>query len=353
MSFSRGKEIGEFQRENLVEEEKMYVAVSKEVKENNSMLTWALQNSGGKKVCIIHVHQPAKRIPTPIGYMLASASGEKEVKTFRDQERQEMLAVLDEYLRISQKSGVSIEKLYIEVDSIEKGIIQLVEEHNIENLVIGSAADRHYSRKMMEVRSRKAVYVRDHAPPSCHIWFVCNGYLIYTRKGIKPIDSSPVENAPVIIERDAGGISPTAPPRWSTDSIDNSASRSGSPHAFDGARRSLSLHPYLMTQNDSASSKAVETELANVKAELEWMKANVGEVPKKADELETKSHVAELEKVKAELESVKNGVLGMLRSAVEQKTMLENQTRNSAFLLQMLGEKLASAINVVDKHDEL
>lgn len=44
-------------------EEKIFVAVGKNLKENKSLLIWALQNSGGRKICIIHVHQPAQMIP--------------------------------------------------------------------------------------------------------------------------------------------------------------------------------------------------------------------------------------------------------------------------------------------------
>lgn len=44
-------------------EDKIYVAVAKQVKESKSVLLWALQNSGGKRICIIHVHTPAQMIP--------------------------------------------------------------------------------------------------------------------------------------------------------------------------------------------------------------------------------------------------------------------------------------------------
>ncbi len=44
-------------------EDMIYVAVGKEVKEFKSILLWALQNSGGKPICILHVHQPAQLIP--------------------------------------------------------------------------------------------------------------------------------------------------------------------------------------------------------------------------------------------------------------------------------------------------
>lgn len=44
-------------------EDKMYVAVGKDVKESEKTLAWALHNSGGRKICILHVHQPAQKIP--------------------------------------------------------------------------------------------------------------------------------------------------------------------------------------------------------------------------------------------------------------------------------------------------
>jgi hypothetical protein len=47
----------------IVIEDMIYVAVGKEMKESKSILLWALQNSGGKRICILHVHQPAQLIP--------------------------------------------------------------------------------------------------------------------------------------------------------------------------------------------------------------------------------------------------------------------------------------------------
>lgn len=55
-------EIVEEQPLALVVEEKIHVAVCKEVKESKLNLVWALQNSGGKRICITHVHQPAQMI---------------------------------------------------------------------------------------------------------------------------------------------------------------------------------------------------------------------------------------------------------------------------------------------------
>lgn len=57
-----GGEIEEEPDQGVVDEA-IYVAVSKDVKESKSNLIWAIQNSGGKKICILYVHVPATMIP--------------------------------------------------------------------------------------------------------------------------------------------------------------------------------------------------------------------------------------------------------------------------------------------------
>jgi hypothetical protein len=48
---------------SLAIDDVLYVAVGKDVGESKSTVLWALQNFSIKKVCLIHVHQPAKMIP--------------------------------------------------------------------------------------------------------------------------------------------------------------------------------------------------------------------------------------------------------------------------------------------------
>ncbi|GAU44028.1 hypothetical protein TSUD_349600 [Trifolium subterraneum] len=111
----------------------------------------------------------------------ANASTRQEVKAYREIESQDMHKTLDSYLLICQKMGVRANKLYIEMDCIEKGIIELISQHNIQNLVMGAASDKYHSRRMTGLRSKKAIYVCEQAPASCHIQFICKGYLIQTR----------------------------------------------------------------------------------------------------------------------------------------------------------------------------
>ncbi|GAB4844492.1 hypothetical protein Ancab_037870 [Ancistrocladus abbreviatus] len=174
-------------REEIVEvvEDKIFVAVGKEVKESKSTLIWALHNSTGKKICIIHVHQPSPTIPILGGRFPVSSVGKEELRAFREVERQEMLKILEEYIHICGQAGVRAEKLYIEMNSVEKGIVELIYKKRIGKLVMGAAADGRFSRKMTEPKSKKANYVRKEAPAFCHVRFICKGHLICTREGIK------------------------------------------------------------------------------------------------------------------------------------------------------------------------
>uniref|UniRef100_A0A7C9DZK0 RING-type E3 ubiquitin transferase n=1 Tax=Opuntia streptacantha TaxID=393608 RepID=A0A7C9DZK0_OPUST len=162
----------------------IFVAVGKAVKESKSTLIWALQKqkSKGKKICLIHVHQLAQFIPMTMGGKFpVSQVGERELMAFREQERREMLRVLDDYLQICAQFGVSAQKIHIEADSIEEGIVELISRHRIEQLVMGTAANSRYSRKTVEPKSKKANYVCQHAPDFCHLWFICKGLLVHTR----------------------------------------------------------------------------------------------------------------------------------------------------------------------------
>ncbi|GMH22463.1 hypothetical protein Nepgr_024306 [Nepenthes gracilis] len=182
-------------REELVEEpagsvveDKIFVALGKEVKESMSVLIWALRNSGGKKICIIHVHQPSQTISMLGGRFPLHSVTKKEVIANRKMERQAMVEALDEYVRICALAGVEAEKLFIERDSIEKGVVELIWQLRIGKLVMGAASNRRCIfcfREVKKPKSAKAIYVQQEAPAFCHIWFIGRGHLISMREGIK------------------------------------------------------------------------------------------------------------------------------------------------------------------------
>ncbi|XP_042442040.1 U-box domain-containing protein 33-like [Zingiber officinale] len=184
---SRGslREIVEEPRESPLpaEEEAVYVAVEKEFREWSDNFLWVLRNtSKEKKIVIVHVHRPAHRIPTELGWLPANQLKEKEVSAYRDDEREKMNQCLDEYVNLCSRVKVhKAETLVIEKDNVGKGLLELVANRGITKLVMGAAADRNYSRKMRAPKSKTALSLQQQADPSCKIWFVCKGNLICPR----------------------------------------------------------------------------------------------------------------------------------------------------------------------------
>ncbi|XP_030474343.1 U-box domain-containing protein 33-like isoform X1 [Syzygium oleosum] len=166
-------------------EDKIYVAVGKDMKESQSKLVWTVHQLGGNfKICIIHVLVPSRRIPMGgLGAGIpASSANEIVLREHRENERLNMHKILDNGLLVCKEMGVRAEKEFIKSDSIEKGIVELIHLHGIRKLVMGAAADKCYFKRMTEIKSRKAVFVRDKAHLSCQIWFICDRHLIRTRE---------------------------------------------------------------------------------------------------------------------------------------------------------------------------
>ncbi|KAL4621983.1 hypothetical protein ACB092_06G264600 [Castanea dentata] len=164
-------------------QEIIYVAVGDIVKESILTIAWALQKSKGKKICLLHVLQPSQTIPLLGTRFPASSLEEEQVKAHRKTEMKNMLKTLNRYLLICRQIGVQVGVVHTAMESIEKGIVDLISKHGIKKLVMGAAADKNYSRKLKDLKSKKAIYVRQEAPASCHIQFICKGNLIHTREG--------------------------------------------------------------------------------------------------------------------------------------------------------------------------
>ncbi|KFK37378.1 hypothetical protein AALP_AA4G249200 [Arabis alpina] len=145
-------------------EEKIYVAVGSTVWKNTSNLIWALENYKGNKICIVHIHQPSPMIPVLGTKFEASTADEELVRAYRGKETAKTDKILQEYLSICLRKGVQAEKLCIEMDSIEKGIVETIYHHRIRKFVMGAAADKHYSMeaKMDEVRALSSLLSEFH-----------------------------------------------------------------------------------------------------------------------------------------------------------------------------------------------
>ncbi|CAN1237188.1 U-box domain-containing protein 33 [Linum grandiflorum] len=195
-SSSISSSIGEISPVARVIDEKIYVAVGKTFDKSKSAVVWALQNSGGKKICVLHVHQPAQMIPLLGAKFEASTLKEREVKAYRDIQRGKMHKVLAEYLRLCGRVGVRAEAMVIEKESIEEGILELISKHGIKKLVMGAADNSRYYKNMTNLKSKKAIFVKEQAPAACHIWFVCKSHLIHTRHAILHQDDESASSQP-------------------------------------------------------------------------------------------------------------------------------------------------------------
>ncbi|XP_065869491.1 U-box domain-containing protein 32 isoform X2 [Euphorbia lathyris] len=174
-------------------ENTIFVALGKNVEKSKTTLLWALQSFAGKKICLLHVHQPANAFSLTDKKFALGKPKQEMLGAFQELEKKKMLDVLHQYCRIIAQEGVEADKVWIQMDNVEKGIVEIIAQYNIRWLVMGAAADKYYSKKLTGLKSKKAVFVCQHAPISCQIWFSCKGCLIYTRES--RIDKSEKEMA--------------------------------------------------------------------------------------------------------------------------------------------------------------
>ncbi|KAF8045376.1 hypothetical protein N665_5048s0001 [Sinapis alba] len=164
-------------------DETIFVAVAEDVERSKTTLLWAARNFSGKKICLLYVHRPAR--PRPASWTHKKLAGgtfrKHAVKVIERVDKQKVDELMDAYLHLLSKTEVQTDKLCIAGQNIEEGIVDLIARHNIKWFVMGAASDKHYSWRMTDLKSKKAIFVCKNAPDSCHIWFLCKGYLIFTR----------------------------------------------------------------------------------------------------------------------------------------------------------------------------
>ncbi|XP_074279857.1 U-box domain-containing protein 33-like isoform X2 [Silene latifolia] len=107
---------------------------------------------------------------------------DNEVASFREQEKQEIVAILDDCGQICKIYKVPFQTIQVQNVSITEGILEIIINLRIQKLVMGAAANSSYSRGMLTPTSKKANIVLHSAPNFCHIWFVCNNHLVFTRE---------------------------------------------------------------------------------------------------------------------------------------------------------------------------
>ncbi|XP_038892792.1 U-box domain-containing protein 32-like isoform X2 [Benincasa hispida] len=191
-------------------EDTIFVAVGTDVDDAEATLIWAVQNFTGKSFCLLHVHHLAPKNEEPSSYTLK----EHIDKAFEEPERQKPFELLNQYVLILAKLGVQAQKVWIETNNVERGIVEIIAQYGIKWLVMGLDTERYnmnsttngggrfkhptfwcLDQRSIGLKSKKAFYVSQQAPICCDIWFVCRGRLIYSRQGrMGRFNPLPLEN---------------------------------------------------------------------------------------------------------------------------------------------------------------
>ncbi|KAL6642740.1 hypothetical protein ACP70R_020921 [Stipagrostis hirtigluma subsp. patula] len=245
------------------EEEKVFVALPEQHKNGKHTLAWALRHvapMAGAAVVVAHVHAPAQMIPMMGSKFHASKLRPEQVSAYRQYEREKLDKHLDEYIHQCSKMKVKCEKLVIENEDVAKGISELVSLHGVTKLVMGAAADKHYSRKMKMPKSKTALSVLQKADSSCKIWFVCKEHLIFTREAVyREVDvpvtldlPTPPANRSSISPLPEWGVQPN---QYARNTVDGRIQRSMSEKAVPKSVRTTSRRPSRLTVRTTALSR--------------------------------------------------------------------------------------------------
>lgn len=373
-------------------DETIFVAVGKNVEKSKTTLFWAVDNFPGKRLCALHVHQPTHVLASTDGKLVRNKLKQHAAEASQKLERQKLQERLDEYLLILDQAGVQGDTVWIEMDSIEKGIVEIVARHSVRWLVMGAAADKYYSKKLVELKSKKSIFVCQKAPVSCHIWFACKGCLIYSRIGRKdgsnrgtatpsPLLDSPLgaeqlellpsESVPKVrsldVEEDNVLGGKLRPISWCSGHIN--LSNDGVIDSYGSMPSQMDEEEEYLGQSSNETDQQLELSIMDdhnskqkVFAETvkRWEEENDAmEATCKAEALEClcvkemsqrKEMEEFLERVKEEVQKVKNQrdeFMKELQMVKDQTVVLQSQIAESQCTVEELEEKIISAVELL------
>ncbi|MBA0634721.1 hypothetical protein Godav_005310 [Gossypium davidsonii] len=331
-------------------EDTIYVAVGG-VEESELTLLWVLHNLKPRKVCILHVHQPSKMISSMYGVdgnLAEIIFDQQQIRGLEEVGKDMMNRILDEYLLFCSQAGVSAIRLHIQMDDVAKGIVELIRRHNIKKLVMGAAADEHFSEGMW-LMSEKAQYVNENAPFSCQIWFICREHLVHTRfeTGQSSNAPSPSGSSYLTSSTEAAGIfgSTVSEEREESeceielyDVLHSGGEGSSNDQLFDRLEQALK-------EAESSNQKAFEESDRRVKAEMNATRAmrQAKMLERLYNECKRENETA-LAKQNESLENIKRLREEELSVSREQNSILESQVANSERRMKQLEDELSSAL---------
>uniref|UniRef100_A0A2P2JH95 RING-type E3 ubiquitin transferase n=1 Tax=Rhizophora mucronata TaxID=61149 RepID=A0A2P2JH95_RHIMU len=87
-------------------DETIFVAVGTSVEKSKKTLFWAVQSFAGKKICLLHVHQPANVVALMDRNPAVTELKEDVGKVVQELERKKVHDLLDQYHLMLAKKGV-------------------------------------------------------------------------------------------------------------------------------------------------------------------------------------------------------------------------------------------------------
>ncbi|KAI9086579.1 hypothetical protein K1719_031440 [Acacia pycnantha] len=371
--------IGGERLEDVGLKETVYVAVGMNIEKSRQLLLWAVHNCFEKKICVLHVHRPERTNYLTDRKLNEIEPEDNQIKAFQEQERQKVHELLDQYVLTLTLAGVEANKILIKMDSIEKGILHAIAEHNIKWLVMGASGDIYRSDKLAEEGSKKAVLVFEQALVSCNIWFIHKGNLIYTSADSK--DTSEIETAPslLVLSSNTGGkqyeisseCTPSSQKYLDAEKMEGMLINFSSHCSVESVKSSTKLTDLLSLEvgsdaQDDTREQDGRRELANVDARSFRSNEVVGAVESSniednstvlveaskslcANEVSRRRELEELyAREKLELQKVKDQqdeIMGKLRMIQDQNSALDGQVVESKIVVAEELNKLRNFVN--------
>ncbi|KAH0689799.1 hypothetical protein KY289_017157 [Solanum tuberosum] len=365
-------------------EDTVFVAVGKNVKEGKFALSWALKSFAGRRICVLHVHQPNHLFSSKDGKLSGAKLKQHMVKACQELDRLRLHKLLNQYLLFISQAGIQGGKVWLEINNVERGIIHIIEEHKIRWLVMGAAAETHYSKQLSELKSSKAKFVCQHAPMHCQIWFTCNECLIQTRSMNNSLSSSleslssPEENGGTKMRNHVGDgyedlniLENASSPANKIVKVEIKGDYSPVHEAhlhcatsqplleegsFHGKASSdeRSRVEHAMMDAENSKQRAFEVSVKRWRAEEDAMEAiRMAEVSYrlfKEKEIQRKEKEEKFAKQKEEIEELKiqhDLCLNELQMIQEKKPVLESQITESSYAGKELEEKIIQAVELL------
>lgn len=324
--------------------EEVFIAVTGDVYDGMGTLLWVMRNLAncGSRVVIAHVHSPTRAIHKLRAKADHASMRPEEVHRYRNLVRERAEKNMDEYVLTAKRArrGLKIDKVMIEMDDVADGLVKLIALYGITKLVMGAAADQHYSKEMKTPKSKTALKLMETVAPLCKIWFTCNGNLICTREmngNFPAMSRSPVQ-------------SNTTPPsvcsissQMRSMALKNEANSKGynSGSMFESAKTDWDL--FFRPDCDREEEEQILDEQPYVKHQEVYTKANL--CKEETNEESNKRRKAELDLLSA-LQRVKDSEDSYLHEASQRKEIEKTLAKQRLEIDEMKRRRYAL-------HDEL